>query len=92
MSRIKRDGTLADRVVVVLPVDLDEISEMIPLGQAKILRVLESREVFPLGARRMTKIDVRFVAATNQDLEPMIQRHTFCQDLFFRLNLLCCRH
>ena len=65
---------------------------MSPLGQAKILRVLESREVFPLGARRMTKIDVRFVAATNQDLEPMIQRHTFRQDLFFRLNLLCCRH
>lgn len=66
---------------------LDEISEMSPLGQAKILRVLESREVFPLGARRMTKIDVRFVAATNQDLEPMIQRHTFRQDLFFRLNV-----
>lgn len=66
---------------------LDEISEMSPLGQAKILRVLESREVFPLGARRMTKIDVRFLAATNQDLEPMIERHSFRQDLFFRLNV-----
>jgi transcriptional regulator with PAS, ATPase and Fis domain len=66
---------------------LDEIGEMSPLGQAKILRVLESREVFPLGARRMTKIDVRFLAATNQDLEPMIQRHMFRQDLFFRLNV-----
>jgi two-component system, NtrC family, response regulator AtoC len=66
---------------------LDEIGEMSPLGQAKILRVLESREVFPLGARRMTKIDVRFLAATNQDLEPMIERRTFRQDLFFRLNV-----
>ena len=66
---------------------LDEISEMSPLGQAKILRVLESREVFPLGSRRLVKIDVRFLAATNQDLEPMIERHAFRQDLFFRLNV-----
>jgi transcriptional regulator with PAS, ATPase and Fis domain len=66
---------------------LDEIGEMSPLGQAKILRVLECKEVFPLGARRMTKINVRFVAATNQDLEPLIQRRTFRQDLFFRLNV-----
>lgn len=66
---------------------LDEIGELSPLGQAKILRVLESREIFALGARRMTSIDVRFVAATNQDLEPMIQRHAFRQDLFFRLNV-----
>lgn len=66
---------------------LDEISEMSPLGQAKILRVLESREVFPLGSRHMVKVDVRFLAATNQDLEPMIERHAFRQDLFFRLNV-----
>lgn len=66
---------------------LDEIGEMSPLGQSKILRVLESGEVFPLGARRMTRIDVRFLAATNQDLESMVQRHAFRQDLFFRLNV-----
>jgi transcriptional regulator with PAS, ATPase and Fis domain len=66
---------------------LDEISEMSPLGQAKILRVLERREVFPLGARRMSTIDVRFLAATNQELEPMIERRRFRQDLFFRLNV-----
>ena len=66
---------------------LDEIGELSPLGQAKILRVLESREVFALGARRTASIDVRFVAATNQDLEPMIERHAFRQDLFFRLNV-----
>jgi len=66
---------------------LDEIAEMSPVGQAKILRVLESREIFPLGARRTSKIDVRVVAATNQDLESMVQRHSFRQDLFFRLNV-----
>jgi transcriptional regulator with PAS, ATPase and Fis domain len=66
---------------------LDEIAEMSPLGQAKMLRVLERGEVFPLGARQVTKIDVRFVAATNQDLEPMIQKKLFRQDLFFRLNV-----
>jgi DNA-binding NtrC family response regulator len=74
---------LADKGTVFL----DEIGEMSPLGQAKILRVLETQEIFPLGARRMTKIDVRFLAATNQELEPMIQRHAFRQDLFFRLNV-----
>jgi transcriptional regulator with PAS, ATPase and Fis domain len=66
---------------------LDEIGDMTPLGQAKILRVLESREIFPLGARRTSKIDVRFVAATNQPLEPMVQNHTFRQDLYFRVNV-----
>ena len=66
---------------------LDEIGEMSPLGQAKILRVLESREICPLGSRRMAKIDVRFLAATNQDLEPMIVRRAFRQDLYFRLNV-----
>lgn len=66
---------------------LDEIGEMSPLGQAKILRVLETREVFPLGARRISKINVRFVAATNQELEPMIQRSAFRQDLYYRLNV-----
>jgi DNA-binding NtrC family response regulator len=74
---------LADRGTLFL----DEIGEMSPLGQAKILRVLESREVFPLGARRTTSVDVRFVAATNRDLEPLIQRREFRQDLFFRLNV-----
>src|SRR5262249_25132765 len=74
---------LADRGTVFL----DEIGELSPLAQAKILRVLESREVFPLGGRRAEHIDVRFVAATNQPLEPLVQRHQFRQDLFFRLNV-----
>jgi two-component system response regulator HydG len=66
---------------------LDEIGEMTLIGQAKILRVLESREVFPLGAVRMTTVDVRFVAATNQELEPLVADGRFRRDLFYRLNI-----
>src|SRR5262252_7219844 len=46
---------------------LDEIGDMSLAAQAKVLRVIESREVFPLGARRVSTIDVRFIAAINQD-------------------------
>jgi transcriptional regulator with PAS, ATPase and Fis domain len=75
------------RIAHLGTVFLDEIGEMSPLGQAKILRVLESHEIFPLGARKTVKLNVRFVAATNQDLEPMVERRTFRQDLYFRLNV-----
>lgn len=74
---------LADRGTVFL----DEIGEMTPYAQAKLLRVVESREVFPLGATRAIPIDVRFIAATNQDLEPMIAKHSFRKDLFYRFNV-----
>jgi transcriptional regulator with PAS, ATPase and Fis domain len=74
---------LADQGTVFL----DEIGDLSPLGQAKLLRVLESREVFALGARRTTKIDVRFIAATNRDLESLVERHEFRPDLFFRINV-----
>jgi two-component system response regulator HydG len=66
---------------------LDEIGEMTLIAQAKILRVLESREIFPLGAMRMTTVDIRFVAATNQDLEPLVAEGRFRRDLFYRLNV-----
>jgi transcriptional regulator with PAS, ATPase and Fis domain len=66
---------------------LDEIGEMSLLAQAKILRVLESHEVFPLGALRMTTVDVRFIAATNQELEPLVAEGRFRRDLFYRLNV-----
>jgi len=65
---------------------LDEIGEM-PLGiQAKLLRVLESGEVLRLGSRTSTRVDLRFVAATNRDPRAMIAERTFRTDLFFRLN------
>ncbi len=66
---------------------LDEIGDMSMVGQAKILRVLESREVFPLGARTTLTVDVRFIAATNQDLETLVAQQKFRIDLYYRLNV-----
>lgn len=65
---------------------LDEIGDMSLSAQAKILRVLENKEVSRLGSTQPRKIDIRFVAATNQDLETMAERGTFRKDLFYRLN------
>lgn len=66
---------------------LDEIGEMSLVSQAKILRVLENREIFPLGALRTSTVDVRFIAATNQELEPLVAEGRFRRDLFYRLNV-----
>ena len=65
---------------------LDELGEMPPSTQVKLLRVLEERQVLRVGALKPRKIDVRFVAATNRDLEAEIARSAFRQDLYFRLN------
>jgi DNA-binding NtrC family response regulator len=65
---------------------LDEIGEMPMKLQAALLRVIETREVLPVGGRRARTIDVRFIAATNRDLEAESARGSFRQDLFFRLN------
>jgi transcriptional regulator with PAS, ATPase and Fis domain len=66
---------------------LDEIGDMTPYGQAKLLRVLECREIFPLGGSRLVPVDVRFVTATNQDLEMQVAHGKFRKDLYYRLNV-----
>jgi DNA-binding NtrC family response regulator len=65
---------------------LDEVGELPLPVQGKLLRVLEDRKVTRLGGRTPKKLDVRFVAATNRDLEADIAGGTFRQDLYFRLN------
>ncbi len=67
---------------------LDEIGDM-PLNlQAKILRVLQEREFDRVGGSKPIKVDVRFIAATNQNLEEMVKNGRFREDLFFRLNVI----
>src|SRR5688572_5615640 len=65
---------------------LDEVGDMSPKTQAKVLRVLQEQEVERLGSARTIKVDVRVIAATNKDLEEAISRGEFREDLFFRLN------
>lgn len=64
---------------------LDEIGELDLDLQAKLLRLLENREVLPVGAQRPLSVDVLFIAATNRDLESMVERGEFRRDLFARL-------
>jgi transcriptional regulator with PAS, ATPase and Fis domain len=65
---------------------LDEIGEMPLPIQAKLLRVIETREVIPLGGTRVRKLDVRFISATNRDLRELIRKGQFREDLYFRLS------
>ena len=65
----------------------DEIGEMSPYAQAKILRVIESKEVYPLGGRRSIPVNIRIMAATNRDLDREMANAGFRQDLYFRLNV-----
>ena len=67
---------------------LDEIGEMPLATQTKLLRVLEQREFHRVGAERTIKVDVRIVAATNQDLRQRVAMGEFRRDLYFRLNVL----
>src|SRR5207237_8830478 len=67
---------------------LDEIGEMPLTMQAKLLRVIEAREVLPVGALRSRAINVRFVSATNRNLEEAVERGDFRRDLQFRLNVM----
>jgi Nif-specific regulatory protein len=67
---------------------LDEIGELAPLLQAKLLRVLQQREFERLGANRCLKFSARVLAATNKDLEQAIKAGEFRQDLYYRLNVV----
>jgi DNA-binding NtrC family response regulator len=67
---------------------LDEISEISPTVQAKLLRVLQEREFERVGGTRTIKVNVRVIATTNRQLEQSVERKEFRQDLFFRLNVV----
>jgi two-component system response regulator AtoC len=69
---------------------LDEIGEMTPGIQAKVLRAIETQRVLPLGSVRPVPIDVRFLAATHRDLLGEIKRGTFRRDLYYRLAGISC--
>ncbi len=67
---------------------LDEIGDL-PLSlQAKLLRVLEDREFYPLGSRRTQKVDVRIISATNRQLRTLVDQGLFREDLYYRLNVM----
>ena len=67
---------------------LDEIGDLpLPL-QAKLLRVLEDKEFYPLGGRELCRVDVRIIAATNQIVEKLVREKRFREDLFYRLNVM----
>ena len=75
---------LADKGTIFL----DEIGDMSPKTQAKVLRVLQEGEVERLGSARTIKVDVRVIAATNKDLEEEIEAGRFREDLYFRLSVI----
>ena len=67
---------------------LDEIAEMPFHLQAKLLRVLQEKEFFPLGATKPVKIDLRIISATNQNIEKLIKENKFREDLYYRLSTI----
>ena len=67
---------------------LDEIGEMAPTIQAKILRVLQEREFEPVGSTQTIKVDTRIIAATNKNLEEEIEQGHFREDLYYRINVV----
>ncbi len=81
VGRKKGRFELADGGTVLL----DEVADLSPLAQSKVLRVLQEGEFEPLGATRIMKVDVRLMAATNQDLPQLVKEKRFREDLYYRL-------
>jgi two-component system response regulator HydG len=84
-------GAVTDRKGYFVSADggtlfLDEIGDMPASMQAKLLRALERREVTPVGATDVRRVDVRMIAATNTDLQRAVEEHKFREDLYYRLN------
>ena len=67
---------------------LDEVAEMSPAIQAKLLRVLQQGDFIPVGDTKSKTVDIRFLAATNKDLEEEVRQKRFREDLYFRLNVI----
>ncbi|GAB3571067.1 hypothetical protein GCM10027578_28620 [Spirosoma luteolum] len=70
---------------------LDEIGDLDPAAQVKLLRVLQDRTFEPLGSSKPRTVDVRVICATNRNLESMVAQGTFREDLFYRINLITVR-
>ncbi len=68
---------------------LDEISELLPAAQVKLLTFLEEKAFYPVGSSEKKQVDVRIIAATNRKLEDGIREGTFREDLYYRLNVAC---
>ncbi len=86
-------GAARDKIGLVQQADrgtlfLDEVSEMSLSTQVKVLRFLENGEVRRLGDSESTRVDVRLIAATNKDLRREVEKHTFREDLFYRLHVI----
>ncbi len=67
---------------------LDEVTEMSPAMQVKLLRAVQEKEALPVGGTKPTKVDVRFIAASNRDMKAWVNEGRFRQDLYFRLNVV----
>lgn len=67
---------------------LDEVGELTPPMQSKLLRVLETGDFYPVGSERPRQVDVRVISATNRNLIKMVKNHTFREDLYYRLNII----
>jgi transcriptional regulator with PAS, ATPase and Fis domain len=85
-------GAVAKREGAILSANhgtvfFDEIGDMSQYAQAKLLRTIENKEVWPVGGKRSLLVDTRFIAATNRDLEQLMKEGKFRADLYYRLNV-----